>query len=117
MPEIQLKEIGGLMLAVIALASGVTYYLQETGDYKTCSGGWIQMEDGMYDCPTRDVLPQWCHHGSDEGPDNIGYRCYIGIPIENITIETKETIETVPGNCPPVECKCPNIGQNYGVRT
>ena len=82
MTEITLKEIGGLLISIIILSSGATIYLQETGKYKSCSGGWILMEDGKYECPTRDIDPQWCHHGSNEGPENIGYRCYLGLPVD-----------------------------------
>lgn len=92
MPEITLKEIGGFVLSVIVLSSVAIIYLQETGKYKTCSGGWVLGEDGQYACPTRNIEPQWCHHGSNEGPENIGYRCYTGIPI-NITEEPEPTID------------------------
>ena len=81
MTEIKLKEIGGLLISIILLTSGAVIYLQESGKYKSCSGGWILGEDGKYDCPTRNIETQWCHHGSEDGPDNIGYRCYLGIPI------------------------------------
>lgn len=80
--ELSKKMIGGLLLAVITLSSGTTYYLQDTGTYKNCSGGWVLREDGMYECPTREIEPQWCHHGSSDGPENIGYRCYLGIVID-----------------------------------
>ncbi len=76
------KEIAGIVIVVILLSSGTTFYLQETGKYKSCSDGWILREDGKYECPTRDIEPQWCHHGSDEGPENIGYRCYLGLVVD-----------------------------------
>ena len=92
MTEIKLKEIGGLLISVMILASGITIYLEETGKYKSCSGGWILGGDGKYSCPTRDIEPQWCHHGSNEGPENIGYRCYLGIPINITEQESKPQI-------------------------
>ncbi len=95
MTEIKLKEIMGVLISVIILTSGATIYLQETGKYTNCKGGWILREDGKYDCPTRDIEPQWCHHGSDEGPENIGYRCYLGEPVDVIEPETPEHLPVI----------------------
>ena len=86
MVEISKKTIAGLIITLI-VSSGGTYYLQETGSYKNCKGGWIQIDNGKYECPTSSVEPQWCHHGSEEGPENIGYRCYLGIPMKSENIE------------------------------
>lgn len=82
MVEISIKQMSGIIVTVLVLAGGGTYYLQETGSYMNCPGGWILREDGMYDCASRNINPQWCHHGSEEGPENIGYRCYLGIPLD-----------------------------------
>lgn len=101
MPEIKLKEIAGFLIAVIILSSSITYYLQETGKYMTCKGGWVLREDGKYDCPTRDIEAQWCHHGSEQGPENIGYRCYLGIPID---IEPEKPSINYKANKPMFKC-------------
>ncbi len=113
MIEVTAKQVGGFLISMFLLASGAVVYLQETGKYKSCSDGWILMEDGMYNCPTRDIEPQWCHHGSDEGPENIGYRCYTGIPIEIGEETTNEKIIEVAS----VECEYPKVSENYGIRT
>lgn len=86
MVEITTTKLAGLIVTVIVLASGSTYYLQETGKYTNCSGGWILNGlTGKYECTTRDVEPHWCHHLSPSK-----YRCYIGIPVD-----VDETIKTV----------------------
>ena len=111
MTEIKLKEISGLLIAVIALSiTGTVIYLQETGKYTNCSGGWILMGDGKYGCPTRDIDPQWCHHGSEEGPENIGYRCYLGEFFDVPEEETESTARkiTVHANAGRYECPTDN---------
>jgi len=102
MVERKYELIGGILIAIFITVS-TTYYIQETGKYKTCYGGWILIEsgpnEGMYECPTRVIEPQWCHHGSDEGPKNIGYRCYLGIPIQPSEYDITPVIDTKAGLC------------------
>lgn len=73
------KWIMGILITIIIASTG-TYYLMETGTYMNCPGGWQLIEsgpnEGMYDCPTREIELQWCHHLSE-----TGYRCYLGTPI------------------------------------
>lgn len=76
MVEISNIQIGGVILTVLILSSGATIYLQETGSYKNCNGGWALTETGQYHCESRDIY-EWCHHLSSSA-----YRCYLGIPIE-----------------------------------
>jgi len=89
--EINTKQLLGIVLTLITLSSGATVVLKDSGKYMNCMGGWVLQETGKYDCPTRDIEPQWCHHGSEEGPENIGYRCYLGLVI-------KDTAEVVKVN-------------------
>lgn len=77
MVEIQKGTSLYVGMILIILSVGTTYILEETGKYKTCPGGWELRDDGKYDCNSRNIEPQWCFKGSEEGV-NIGYRCYLG---------------------------------------
>ena len=115
MVTITKKLLGAILATVFTLASGVTYYIVETGKYSNCSGGWILNElTGKYGCPTRNVESQWCHHGSEEGPENIGYRCYIGIPIESVTTTTISSSGAQKWDCDQIGCVACEQENNQG---
>ena len=75
MPELSYKVIGGVTFLLILLASGTTYYLAETSDYKSCRGTWDLQESGQYKCSKTGEL-QWCY--STEYRGSGWYRCFIG---------------------------------------
>ena len=79
MTEISKGVLSGIIVTIIMLASGTTYYLEKTGDYKTCNvGGWILDEKtGQYDCKDR-MLTEWCFELSEPSKEGISTRCYIG---------------------------------------
>lgn len=75
MPELSYKVIGGVTFLLILLASGTTYYLAETNDYKSCRGTWDLQEDGMYQC-SKTLEKYWCY--SVEYRGSGWYRCNVG---------------------------------------
>ena len=79
MTKISIGLLSGILVTIIMLASGTTYYLEKTGDYKTCNvGGWVLSEDtGQYVCKDRG-LTEWCAELSEPSKEGISTRCYIG---------------------------------------
>src|SRR3990167_11486327 len=75
MPELSYKTIGGITFLLILLASGTTYYLAETNDYKSCRGTWDLQESGQYQCSKTGEL-QWCY--SLEYRGSGWWRCNVG---------------------------------------
>ena len=84
------KVIGGLLLLILATATGTVYVKEATG-YKTCSTGWVLQDNGQYVCESRDISPQWCYKFSDPNKETgISSRCYLGAPVE---VEEPKSIE------------------------
>ena len=78
MTKISTGLLSGILVTIIMLTSGTTYYLEKTGDYKTCNvGGWaLDEKTGQYDCKDRGIT-EWCSELSAINKDNIQTRCYI----------------------------------------
>ena len=77
------KEI---IVITLLLISGGVVYLQPTDSYKNCKGGWELTDTGEYYCESRDIT-EWCYKLSDSG-----YRCYVGIPIEQEQVTYDDSI-------------------------
>ncbi|MHA1827943.1 MAG: hypothetical protein ACTSX6_04765 [Candidatus Heimdallarchaeaceae archaeon] len=79
MPELNYKSIGGILLLVVLLSSGATYYIQETNDYSNCRGLWEIQEDGMYKC-SKTGESNYCYKIEYRGSG--WYRCWIGKAVD-----------------------------------
>ena len=77
MVELKTGIYSGIMVMLVIIASGTTYYLEKTGDYKNCATGWVLQETGQYDCKDRGLI-EWCYSVSDLNKAGIHYRCYLG---------------------------------------
>jgi len=96
--EINYKQIGALILAIIITASG-TIYLEKTGDYDNCRGVWTENSDGSFTCPKTNVT-NYCYEIENRGSG--WYRCWIGVPIP---IETNnQKLNKGRWTCNPTEC-------------
>lgn len=91
MVELSKKTIAGIIVLLIVLSSGATYYIERTGDYDNCRGDWILQEDGMYQCP-QDGVKQWCFDIESRGSG--WYRCWIGevVNIESPPIDIQDNV-------------------------
>lgn len=85
MVELSYKQIGTFLMLVLALSTGTTIYLSDSGRNRTCSTGWDLITDGeyegMYDCESRpgkryhcygirdsaNTPAYWCDEGQEEG--------------------------------------------------
>ena len=70
------KQVGGLLLAVIMLASGGTLYLQDAGSKSSCSTGWTYKADGLWSCGAR---TSYCYDVTNSST-NKNYWCIVGKP-------------------------------------
>lgn len=83
---------GGILTLMIALSSGITYFIQDTGSKSSCTTGWQYLEEGKYQCGTR---TQTCFEVYDSS-NTKNYWCKIGkIVFKNITQETPTTNQEI----------------------
>jgi hypothetical protein len=91
------KTIGGLLLLIIATASGIVYVNEATG-YKSCPTGWALQENGQFVCESRDLDPQWCYKFSSPNAEGISTRCYLGVPVVEESKKTEVKPTTLTGD-------------------
>jgi len=78
MTETKKSVYAGVVVMLMILSGGTTYYLEQTGDYKNCyDGGWQLLNTGQYECKSRG-LTEWCFELSAMNKEKIQTRCYIG---------------------------------------
>lgn len=93
----------GLILAIALIAAGVTYELKPTGNYRTCSSGWVFGSDGKYSCSARVGVSYDCSSVRDSSKTK-GYYCD-----EATRVEVKTEQVTLQPNCPVVASNCPSV--------
>jgi len=98
--EISYKQIGAVILAIIALGSGSLLYLEKTGNYHNCRSIWNENPDGTYTCP-KDNYTDYCYEIENRG--NGWYRCWIGNPVI-IKEESNQKVNKGRWICNPNEC-------------
>lgn len=85
--EINKQTIAGIIITVILLSSGTTYYIKETGSRTKCMSSWELIDSGEYEgyygCTTNSgVRKQLCANVYDSGTGRINYWCDKGVLID-----------------------------------
>ena len=85
------KIIAGILLAIIATATG-TIYLEDAGSKTSCKVGWVLEDSGQYSCTTSSsVRLEWCYNVYDSA-NTINYWCQKG----NVVVVETETEPPIP---------------------
>lgn len=98
--EINYKQIGVILVAIILTGSGAIY-LQRTGEYHNCRAEWVENIDGTFTCP-KDNQTDYCFEIENRGSG--WYRCWIGVPI-NVNIGESRKINQDRWICNPKLCE------------
>ncbi len=73
--------IGGIMLVLITISSGVTFYLSDSGTKTSCRRGW-EYTDGYYSCTTNSgIRYETCFEVYDSA-NTKNYWCKKGARVE-----------------------------------
>ena len=111
MVEIKKTLIGTLMVALILLSSGTTYYIKESEGKTGCRDGWMIEEtgdfEGQFSCTTQTGKRYETCYEVYASANTENYWCKKGVLVEKTVI--KETLYTSNKGswvCPPNNVGC-----------